>query len=39
MQFVNEDSYVYCGITGVIYGLAQAGQIVHPAPCDGIISI
>ena len=29
LQYVNEDGYVYCEITGAMYGLAQAGQIAH----------
>ena len=28
-QFVNEDGYVYCEITGAMYGIVQAGQIAH----------
>ena len=29
LQFVDEDGYIYCEITGVMYWLAQAGQISH----------
>ena len=29
MQYVTEDGYVYCEITGAMYGLAQAGRIAH----------
>ena len=29
MQYVEEDGYVYCEITGAMYGLVQSGQIAH----------
>ena len=29
MKFVDIDGYVYCEITGVMYGLAQSGQITN----------
>ena len=29
LQYVNEYGYVYCKITGAMYGLAQAGRIAH----------
>ena len=25
LQYIHEDGYVYCEITGAMYGLAQAG--------------
>jgi len=29
MKYVDEDRYVYCEITGAMYGLSQAGYIVN----------